>query len=403
MAVAILTPTGADASNARDVLSTTGITSVICSDVNEMIGLMEKGCGGVLVAEEAVNKAAAERMNAILSAQKPWSDLPIILVTTGGNAGGAASVAVRLIGAQWNLNLLERPLRATTLIAALQTALRSRKRQYEIRGLLLERQILLETMEKRVEERTAKLKLSLEELEAFSYSVSHDLRAPLRALDGYAQALLEDCSQSLSSDAQEYARQISKAAKRMDQLTHDILTYAKISRSAKSADLVDLDSVLVDVIGQYPSITPWQSYITVCSPLGKVHGNRSALVQCFSNLLENALKFTAPDEKPAITVASHNIGPYLRVSVRDNGIGIDPKHHQRIFAMFERVHRQEFSGTGIGLSIVKKAIERMDGTIGVFSEIGKGSTFWIQLPNASVVSPSPTLLTSCRTSTEIHE
>jgi signal transduction histidine kinase len=277
------------------------------------------------------------------------------------------------------VTLLERRLRATTLMATIQTVLSSRRRQYEMRDLLCERDMLLSSLETRVAERTADLQRLAEEMEAFSYSVSHDLRSPLRSLDGYARALQEDYGESLPDGAKLYLDKIARAARRMDSLTQDVLAYTRATRCEMEITVVDLDVLLSDVIEQYPALGAVADCIRIRKPLGRVMGHVPSLIQCFSNLLGNAVKFVPEGKFPVVNVFSEESGGRVRVIVKDNGIGIDPEHHERIFRMFERAAKKNFPGTGIGLAIVRKAVERMGGSVGVDSAPGNGSEFWIEL------------------------
>jgi signal transduction histidine kinase len=319
---------------------------------------------------------------AAFAAQPPWSDIPIVLIGSGGLSNSGGVVAARLRGPRRTVTLLERPLRATTLMATIQTVLSARRRQYEMRDLLRERDMLLSSLESRVAERTADLQRMVEEMEAFSYSVSHDLRSPLRSLDGYARALQEDYGETLPDGAKIFLEKIARAAQRMDSLTQDVLAYTRATRCEMEITVIDLDVLLFDVIEQYPALGAAADCIRIKKPLGQVMGHVPSLIQCFSNLLGNAVKFIPEGKAPEVDVFSERIGSRLRVTVKDNGIGIDPSHHARIFRMFERAAKKHFPGTGIGLAIVRKAVERMGGKVGVVSAPGQGSEFWIELAAA---------------------
>jgi signal transduction histidine kinase/integral membrane sensor domain MASE1 len=241
-----------------------------------------------------------------------------------------------------------------------------------------------ETLEKTVAERTARLRETIGELEAFSYSISHDLRAPLRAMQNYASILQNDEAARLSAEGKGYLARIATGANRLDRLIQDVLTYSRVGRIDTPLHLVDLDKLVCDIIEQYPAFHSPRAEIQIKAPLGSVKANEAALTQCISNLLGNAVKFVTPGTAARLKIWSQPAGAEVRLCIEDNGIGIAPTHKERIFRMFERVHNDKsYEGTGIGLAIAKKAIERMEGEIGFDSEPGRGSTFWIQLPKGS--------------------
>lgn len=235
-------------------------------------------------------------------------------------------------------------------------------------------------LEERVRDRTEKLRETIAELEAFSYTVSHDLRAPLRAMYGYADVLLKDAGHKLSSEETQFLERIKRAGQRMDRLVQDVLRYSRVSRSEVLLHPVDLDQIVREVISEYPALGGHMEHITIVAPLGCVRGDEMLLTQCFSNLLMNAIKFVAPGVLPCVRVWSETKGPSIRVSVEDNGIGIASHHLARLFGMFERIHPAgAFEGNGIGLAIVKRAVARMGGEVGVTSTLNAGSRFWLDL------------------------
>lgn len=237
-------------------------------------------------------------------------------------------------------------------------------------------------LERLVSERTASLQDAVTQMEEFSYSVSHDLRAPLRAMQGYASALLEDYQgKVLDSEGVDYLQRIANAGLRMDRLTRDVLVYSKIPRTSLQLHAVPLDKLVSDIALQYSENKTQGTEIAVETPLLPVIGNDSFLAQAISNLVDNAVKFTSPGKTPQIRIWTEAREGNVRLWVEDNGIGVRPEHQKRIWGMFERVHPQtKFDGTGIGLAIVRKTIERMNGTMGVVSDGATGSKFWIQLP-----------------------
>jgi signal transduction histidine kinase len=238
-------------------------------------------------------------------------------------------------------------------------------------------------LERRVDERTARLRETIGDLEAFSYSVSHDMRAPLRAMQGYAQLLQEQYGGSLDAEAAEYLQRIRVASVRLDRLIQDLLSYSRIIRAEMKLAPVDLDKLVHDILANYPGWQPPEAHITVENSLGVACGNDAFLTQCVTNLVGNAVKFVAPGTIPRVRIWGEDKEEWIRINFTDNGIGIDPSQQQRIFGMFERIHHpNEYDGTGIGLSIVRKAVERMGGELGVESQAGQGSTFWIDLKKA---------------------
>ena len=236
-------------------------------------------------------------------------------------------------------------------------------------------------LEQMVAERTASLQHANHELEAFAYSVSHDLRAPLRAMSAYAEAVLEERPKDLSPLAIDYLNKIRRCATRLDALTQDVLALTGISRSEVPLAAVALDPLIHDLIANRPE---FDGRVKVRGPLGNVCGHEGLLGQIFANLLENGVKFVRRGEVPQVEMWTESRGDHLRVFVRDDGIGIEPRDQSKIFNIFQRVHPEKaYEGTGIGLSIVKRAAEKMGGTVGVTSDGSQGSTFWVDLINAT--------------------
>lgn len=236
-------------------------------------------------------------------------------------------------------------------------------------------------LEQRVAERTADLAATNQELEAFSYSVSHDLRAPLRAMQGFAQALEEDYGAKLGSTGMDYIQRIVTSAQRMDTLIQDLLAYSQLARADIQLKPASLAAAVKEALAQLSGeIKKSGAQIMVAPSLPEVMGHAPTLVQIISNLLGNAIKFVHTGTRPSVSVWTEEHGERVRLWVEDNGIGISPAHQERIFRVFERLHGVEtYPGTGIGLAIVHKGAERMGGKAGVESTSGKGSRFWVEL------------------------
>jgi PAS domain S-box-containing protein len=285
-----------------------------------------------------------------------------------------------------------------------------------------------EQLERLVAERTARLRETVEELEGFSYSIVHDMRAPLRAMQSFSTLAQEACEGCLRAEGLDYFQRIRTASSRLDKLVTDALNYSMVVREELPLVPVEVGKLLRGIVETYPNLHPPQVEIQIDLDALLVRANESALTQVLSNLLGNAVKFVAPgvhprvrvwaEEGPSAECASRSKAgeprpaasgaepvpvnglqnaaldvPYsapgtARIWIEDNGIGIPPSAHARIFGMFQRMHRaEEYPGTGIGLAIVRKAIERMCGRVGVESAPGHGSRFWIELPRAKPGDP----------------
>jgi signal transduction histidine kinase len=237
-------------------------------------------------------------------------------------------------------------------------------------------------LEQQVEARTAELTRVNQELDAFAYTISHDLRAPIRAVHGYAEAITEDHGAAMPDEARTYLQRIQGAASRMENLIQDILTYSRLAREKVSLRPVHLDAVVDQALASIaPSITAAGASVEVERPLPEVLAHPPILAQAVENLLSNAVKFAAPGARPHVRVrAQDGAAGRARLVVEDDGIGIAPEHQDRIFRPFERLHGIEaYPGTGIGLAIVRRAAERMGGSCGVASAPGQGSRFWMEL------------------------
>ena len=229
-----------------------------------------------------------------------------------------------------------------------------------------------EDLERKVAERTLHLQQTVMELEAFSYTISHDLRSPLRAMQGFAQAIGEDYGDKLDDTGKNYLQRIKNAAERLDRLIQDLLAYTRISREDAALVPLDLDRVVRDIVEHYPNLNASTSNIEIKNALPKIMGREAALTQVISNLLGNAVKFVPAGTPPHITIWSEEHGPKIRLWIQDNGIGIAARDFERIFQMFIQVNEPAlYGGTGVGLAIVKKAVQTMQGTVGLESTEGK--------------------------------
>ncbi len=238
-------------------------------------------------------------------------------------------------------------------------------------------------LEQHVVERTAKLQAAVSELETYSYSISHDLRAPLRAMQTYAGILTEECGDRIGDEGRDYLHRIMSASERMDRLIRDVLVFSQAAHANTALERVELAPLVAAVIETYPGLNAAKADIEVVAPMAPVQANQAALTQCLANLLGNAIKFVPPGVSPKARVWTEAEDDRVRLYVRDNGVGIPRELHEKIFGVFYRDEpARDDTGTGIGLAIVRKAVERMGGRVGLESAPGKGSTFWLDLKHS---------------------
>lgn len=238
-------------------------------------------------------------------------------------------------------------------------------------------------LEDEVAARTADLQESVQSLEQFCYTIAHDLRAPLRSIHGFTHALLEEFKPQFNDTAADYSARILRATSRMDSLIRDLLAYGRLSSANLPIGQVDLEKALPKVVENVRgSEFGARANIEVNTALPKVRGNPVVLDQVLENLLSNAVKFVPPGATPHVQISSKEENGWVHLLIQDNGIGIDPQYHERVFRVFERLSAEKYPGTGIGLAIVQKGVERMGGKVGLNSQAGQGSCFWVELPGA---------------------
>jgi len=356
--------------------------AIVGKDLNGIITSWNKGAERIFgyTAQEVQGQPVE-----ILIPEERRQEEPGILerIRRGDRVDHYETIRRRKDGRLINVSLTISPIRLSdgTIVGASKIArdISERiSREQALRAVQKELATLNEGLERRVQERTAELAETVAELEAFSYSITHDLRAPLRSMQSFATMLDQDCGEQVDATGKDYIRRIVTSARRMDRLIQDVLTYSRIARSELQMEVVDTDHLVQGILESYPGFQSPAAVIEVKRPLLKVLANEAALTQCLSNLIGNAIKFVPPGNVPRVTVWSELLEDRVRIHVQDRGIGVPAKHQQRIFGIFQRLSKA-YDGTGIGLSIVKKAAERMGGGVGLRSKPGEGSTFWLDL------------------------
>lgn len=236
-----------------------------------------------------------------------------------------------------------------------------------------------------LEHRTAELEAANKELEAFTYSVSHDLRAPLRHIDGFSKLLVEQFQAELSADAQEYLTTIRESVQHMGALIDDLLNLARVGRSQLSMQVTGFESLVKEVLADLKRADPQRAIEWNVQTLPFAECDPALMKQVFVNLLSNAVKFTRPRNPAIIEVGSTRQGDVPVIFVRDNGVGFSMKYAGKLFGVFQRLHRSEdFEGTGVGLATVQRIIHKHGGRVWAEAELDKGATFYFTLGNSQI-------------------
>ena len=376
------------------VVATRLLASIVDSSDDAIIS---KSLKGIVTswnqsAERTFGYTAAEAIGrhiSFLIPEERWEEEPQILarLQRGERVDHFETIRRRKDGQLRDVSLTISPIRDSegVIIGASKIARDVTERKQSERALEAARAELKQAnakLEHTVADRTASLREAVAQMEEFSYTVSHDLRAPLRAMQTYSETLLEDHAERLDPTGLHYLNRIAASARRLDKMVLDLLTYSRINRGELKMGPVPLDRLTREIVESYPGMQPDEADVVI-EPLGTVLGHEPSLVQAVANLLTNAVKFVAPGVRPRIRVWAESKGDRRRIWVEDNGIGIAPSVQRRLFQMFERIDPSaDYEGNGVGLAIVRKALQRMGGEVGMESDGATGCRFWFELPAA---------------------
>jgi signal transduction histidine kinase/ActR/RegA family two-component response regulator len=379
--VLLLAPTGRDAHMISRVLGEEGVATEACADIEEFCQKLTDGAGAAFITEEALTPRALNCLVEVLAEQPPWSDFPLLLLTSGGANAPVNLRVLKTLGDAGNVTLIERPTRVITLVSALHAALRARRRQYEVREHLL--------AQKRAQEDRA---LLLEEAEAanrtkdeFLATMSHELRTPMTAILGWAQLMRSNMLKE--TDFSHALEIVERNARAQTKLIDDLLDISRIITGKLRLDVrvVDLAAVIEAVLD---SLRPTAEARAIrLQPLldpqaGPVSGDTDRLQQVVWNLVSNAIKFTPKGGRVQVMLA--RINSHVEITVSDSGKGISPEFLPHVFDRFRQADgstTRRQGGLGLGLSIVRQLVELHGGMVSVESEgEGQGATFIVQLP-----------------------
>ena len=368
-AVLILAPTGQDATLIASVLSNFNIRAICYHDIGSLCERAMKNAGAILIAEEALSRNTVQSLKNILEKQEPWSDIPIVLLTSDGETTLASHRILKDLSAVGNVTLLERPFRKITLGSTLQVALRSRIRQYQVRDLL----------RKQVEATRMR--------DEFISIASHELKTPLTSLklqNQIHQRILKNPTPTFSSPERvhQLVESTGRQVDRLGRLIEDMLDVSRIHTGKLTLEKAetDLAELILEVLeGMSAQLTMADCEVDLkLEPHTLVVCDRYRIEQVIINLLTNAIRYAggAP-----IFIQLEGKNGFAEISVRDSGPGISTENQQRIFDRFERaVSSSNISGLGLGLYICREIIESHGGQISLSSKEGEGATFLIRLP-----------------------
>ncbi|MBD3238999.1 MAG: hypothetical protein GF331_00330 [Chitinivibrionales bacterium] len=368
--VLILAPTGRDADVLAETLRDDGVTARVCATVDELCHCIRSGAGAAIIAGEALSEQALRALSDTLRQQPEWSDFPFTIMTSGDPDSFWAWTSLIDTIPEFNALLMERPVYKEALLAGLHMALRSRARQYQMRDELRRRREAEESLE-----------AANRELDAFTDSVSHDLLNPLNTIEMMTAVLGDTCAPALDERGQRCIVEIVDARRKMTAIIGDLHRLSHVSRQQLVYEEVDLAVLSREIIEQLRRTTPARTVEATVDERMPARADPGLARIALENLISNAWKYTTARERASVAIGADTRDTERIFYVRDNGAGFDMRLADRLFQPFQRLHDpKQFTGTGIGLSIVKRIIERHGGRIWAESAVDKGATFFFTLP-----------------------
>jgi PAS domain S-box-containing protein len=361
--------------------------SIFVRDMNEVITYWNRGAQEFYGwrAEEAIGKSSHELLRTIFPA--PVDEIRSELLRTNRWEGElkhyTASGTEVIAASRWALQRNERE-QPTAILETNNDITERKRREDEIKGLNEALAKRAEGLDQELAKRAAELEATNKELESFAYSVSHDLRAPLRHTVGFAELLQRQASQSLDDKSRRYVEMILESSKRMGNLIDDLLGFSRIGRAETNKSAVDLERVVGEVVAELGQETKDREIAWKIGPLPICYGDRSMMKVVLVNLLSNAVKFTRVRKRAEIEIGCMESGEdQAELFIRDNGAGFDMQYVDKLFGVFQRLHlAEEFEGTGIGLATVQRIIHRHGGEIRAEGAVDQGAAFYFSLPRA---------------------
>ena len=382
--IAILAPTGRDGEVAGEVLARAGIAARVCSDAAELCDAVRNEAGALLIAEEALGRGAGELLLTALEAQPSWSDVPVVLLTGEGELSRVLSPGLNAVATRANATLLERPVRVATLVTALRSALRARRRQLDVRDHLQERSVAEAALHAaRVQAESANRAKG-----DFLAMMSHELRTPLNAIGGYAELMDMELHGPITPQQRQDLQRIQQSQRHLLGLINQVLNYTRVDTGSVSYDLtaVPVGEALAAaeaLIAPQVRARRLTYVLAECDPALSVRADPDKLQQILLNLLSNAVKFT--DAEGEIRITCREREDMVSIAVADNGIGIAAEKLASVFEPFVQVDQRltrANEGVGLGLAISRDLARGMDGDLEATSTLSEGSTFTLTLPRA---------------------